>query len=169
MYFEKSLLENDKREDVIEENKLYYLINIEWMKEFKKYFNYQNLSNLLEKISQNNNIDYKNINNLIDSLTGIWSKKDTLNFIPKLSQDLLNNIKISPPILNTENIKYFYNCYIFPSNIIEYIKENFFNNKKKILSRKMLSKNEDLFLFHDQGIEIGKIDEKAIFVQKYLF
>ena len=44
------------------------------MKEFKKYYNYQILLILLEKISQNNNIDYKNINNVIYFLINICSE-----------------------------------------------------------------------------------------------
>lgn len=168
-YFEKSLLESTRKEDIIEVNKKYYLINPKWMKEFKEYYNYQKLSNLLKELSKTNKINYNNFDKSIDSIIKSVLGKDALNFqITELSQNLMDINKINPSKGKIENITFFKNCQILPLKIVDYIKKIFFENNGNIESREIQSKGDYLFLLHTKGIEIGNLNEEAIFIKKYI-
>ena len=48
-----------------------------------------------------------------------------------------------------------------------------YNNKSFLINsleqRKLLVKEDIVFLFHDMGVEIGRINKQAVFIQKYIF
>ena len=85
----------------------------------------------------------------------------------KLSSHLMN-IKIYSSIREIEDIEFYDNCFIIPLEIIIMIEKCGFLTKLSKYARKILAKSEDIFLFHDQGIEIGNLNYQTIFVQKYI-
>ena len=139
------------------------------MKEFKEYYNYQKLSNLLKELSKTNKINYNNLDNSMDSIIKSVLGKDSLNFqITELSQNLMDINNINASKGNIENIIFFKNCHILSSKIVDYIKIIFFENNGNIESREIQSKGDYLFLLHTKGIEIGNLNEEAIFIKKYI-
>ena len=65
-YFELDLLESKRKEDIIDEDNKYYIINPEWIEQFKKYYNYSSLYNLLKINNEKDKKKYNNLNNSID-------------------------------------------------------------------------------------------------------
>ena len=60
-YYEKTLWLNNKKESIFNEHNFYYLINPNWIINFKKLYNYQILSQYLKHINSNGKpINYNN-------------------------------------------------------------------------------------------------------------
>ena len=157
----------DKMNSKIKKMEKYYLINSEWMKQFKNKFNYQevynyllqytkystfsqfesNLDYLFENI-KNSNIIPKNKYTLKDISVTIFPEKEKLkdNFMNHYIKYYIINYKIKElikEIMNFQNINYddlpFYNFY---------------------LGSKYICKGENFF-------EIGYLDLQEVFISKY--
>ena len=72
-YYEKP---SYKKDNIFNEYQKYYLINFEWLKEFKELFNYQNLYTLLKKDKKYNYLKFYQlqlqIENIIDEFINIY-------------------------------------------------------------------------------------------------
>ena len=117
------------------------------MKKFKQNYNYQKM--FINCINNNININ-------------------VLNFdLKKLSEDFKDIKLIYSLTRKNHKIEYFDNCYILPIEIM-----SFFINlgliKLDKFKKEILNKNNDMFLFHEKGIEIGKINNEGVFIQKYI-
>ena len=169
-YFEKLLLENKK--EIIKDYQEYYLINPDWMNKYKDYYNYRKIYEHLKQISDSN-INYYNLDTYIDSIIDSELTIDILNFEHiKLTKDLLDIKFIKVPKCKMKDITFYNNCYFLPFKIISMIENYEYNNKSFLISiekRKLLVKEDILFLFHHKGVEIGRINKQAVFIQKYIF
>ena len=170
-YYEKSLLDN--KENILNENEeTFYLINPEWINEFKEYYNYSDLCNSIKiiKPKKNKKIDYNNLNKYINI---IISKKNILNALNFSQNELLDNIinykNIKAYIEEKDDITYYSNCYIVSSKIMDIIK-NIFNNKEiKIYRKNIFVENNLIFISYKNKIIIGKLNEKLLFITSYIF
>jgi len=93
-YYEKP---SDINENVFFVDQQYYIINPEWLKAFKEYYNYQNLYNLLIKDKNYNNLKFNQLQSQIDNIINKYIYIKIINDENrKLNEDLsnVNNIKI---------------------------------------------------------------------------
>ena len=166
-YYEKSMLLNNK-EYIFNDNEIYYLINIEWLKEYKEYYNYPKLYNYLKKIGNKKSMIYyhnleKHINYIIDIFK---DTDDILNYNQKLFS---NNEILKASYENINNNLVFKNCYIINFKIMDLIKNHLFQSKEIYLEPKQLFyQNNNIFLIDNKSIIIGKINEELIFISEYI-
>ena len=116
-YYEKP---SDINENIFNEDQQYYLINPEWLKTFKEYYNYQNLKNLLIKDQKYSNLKFNQLKSQIDNIINMYINENIINLENrKLSENLsnVNNIKVS--LMNKD--KRIANYYIAHSSIIDII------------------------------------------------
>ena len=173
-YYEKSLL-SDKKENIFNEYQNYYLINSEWLNQYKENYNYSKLYDLLKKNDKNyNKLYYHNLDKEINNIINFYSNKDNLNLNEKLLSAELSNIEIIKAQLeNKNNILTYKNCYIINSKIIEMIKKYFYfigNNNNEIIfeSKKIYASNNIIFLIDNINIVIGDINKQLIFNTEYI-
>ena len=170
-YFKKSLInfQNENKNCIIKHQE-YYLINPKWMENFKKKYKYEKIFNLLSLIdeNENNKINYDNLNSFMNSIFEICLNNNGLNFDSTyLSQDFSDTKHIYSLIRNNYNISFFENCYFLPFEIMSFFIKFGLKELDKY-KKEILAKNDEIFLFHQKGIEIGKINNEAIFIQKYI-
>ena len=67
-YYEKP---SDINENTFNEDQQYYLINPDWLKAFKQYYNYQKLKNLLIKDKKYNNLKFNQLQLQIDNFINV--------------------------------------------------------------------------------------------------
>ena len=167
-YYKRHLIEHNEK--TFNENKIYYLINLEWFDKYLEYYDYQKLKESLTYISNKYpKINYSEINKYIKKLIDSLLTKDLINFEKEKFKDLSDIQKIFPKKTFVNNNLSFNNCYIIPSDIIEIISKCEFPNKKhKIYQKKIYVNNKDLyFKVADVLIIIGNIN-KDIFIPKYI-
>ena len=166
-YYEKSL-SLEKKDDIFKNNERYYLINPEWIKEYKKYYNYDKMFDLLNNIN-NNNINYYNGDALMGNL--IMSLKDKIIFNTlKLSEDLINRDKIQPNVNIKEIIKYNQLSYIIPSKIMNIIEKNEFVDKDIYIgSVEIFTKENYIYISDFYTLTVGSLNEQLLYVPKYIF
>ena len=167
-FYDKFLSENNVNNLFYKQEK-YYLINPNWLKDYKIYYNYDNLYNkLIEKYKNNISINYNNIEIYINNIVNQFLNKDVLNFDKdELSQNLIDMKKINCFVIMKYEIKYIFNGVIIPSKIIDLIKKW---NKKIIISPKEIYfKRNDIFYINNLSISIGNLNYENIFIKKYIF
>ena len=167
-YYEKDLKNN--KEDIFNENdnNYYYLINPEWLNEFKDLFNYSEINDSLKLIDRKNkNINYNNLNNYYEDI------------ISQINENILNEKKVLfGKIFDAENLKlyskkiyniiYLKNCYIINSQIMNIIKSIFKDNQINIKSRNIFFMDNSIYIFYDKKVIIGKLNEILLFIPKYI-
>ena len=165
-FYEKSL--PNKFDKIFNENQKCYLINPEWLKNFKEYYNYQNLYNLLNNNNQYNNLYYYDLDKQIDNIIKISLKNDILN---------LKSYEISKEIFNSENIRislinknyYFTNCYIINFKIIDLIKKYIYKNiNLKFEKKNLFVKDNNIYIIYNNNIIVGNLNKQFIFISKYI-
>ena len=132
--YEKSFSEN-KNNIVNKDN--YYIINSNWLNNFKKYFNYNKF------IEQNEEIIKANLNNYDNYFNTSITDKININFEIRKSfiDEIINIEKINPKIEEFNgNIKYIKKGYFINSHVLELFK-NIFNN----ININIEIKNENIF------------------------
>ena len=175
-YYEKSLLLS-KNGLFFNESNSYYLINNEWMEEFKKYYNY---SQLYELLSKNNDIYYKlsyyNFENEIDKIVNLYSKTDIMkpneNNLPSNLSNI-DNIRAKLVIRNS-NVLIYINCYIINSKIFDWIKrylypQNFGKNEKFLEPKAIYYKNQNIYIIDNNKIIIGYLNNNLTLTTNYIF
>ena len=170
-YYEDYL---SKKNFVFNEDQTYYLINYEWIKWYKKLYYFNDIYDLLKKYDLNNkgnsflNID-KNINSLIDMF---YDEYINLKIKIGLNENLKDIPKLKADLYNKNNLKYYNNCYIIPSKIIDKIIKIEFNCLNTLyLPNKIKSKNEKIFLYfdHSKYINLGFLNENLLFQSGCIF
>ena len=160
-YFELSLLEANKKEDIFNKDNTYFLINPKWMIKFKNYYNYHQLYNLIIEINRNNALNYCNLDKKIDSLIKSCLKKEKeIKIFEKaeIYKELLN-YEINSSFRKIEDITFYDNCYFLPLEIITMLtKIGFIKNEELLEFKEIIAKDEDIFLLHEDGFEIGKLN-----------
>ena len=157
-FYERALRKNDL--SVFEENKNedYYLINNDWMVNFKKYYDYKSLQ--IKKKGEE--INYSNLNKRFKY---IYFTINSLNHNKKLYKEITNFDIIKAIQKNKSNIPSYINTYIINSQMKELI-ESILNKKIVLSKNKMIIKNNDIYLISKDKITIGNLNEKLFFITK---
>ena len=169
-YYEKYLSEN--KEKAFDNHEQYYLINPQWLKNYKNYYNYDDLYNSLKAFKTNDSINYKNLKKFYKSITNELINKN-INFEAReLTKNLLDIRQINCSIRNKYNIPYIYEGIIFPSTIMEKIKKCHKKISKDLVPKGLFYfKNKNIFFINnnEKKITIGNLNEDNIFISKNIF
>ena len=160
-YYEKEIKEILNKKD-----KDFYLINYEWIIEFKKISEYEQKSKIFSNI--NSKFNYTNLETNFEELYNYFvTKKTKINFKPKNEFIKLNKVNNFIPSKNREEEIY----YIIPSEIIEAIKSGFFENKNLDISPVELSyiNNNKIMIKNKNIIKLGNLNETLNFSIQYIF
>ena len=172
-YYEKSFKDNIYNyKNVFSDFQNYYLINYEWLNQVKKYYNYDDLYNLLKKKDEENKggFIFSNLRQKINELLKIYSNEDNFSFKPlDIPQHLMNIDKIVPPKKWEKDTQIYQNCFIVNSEIMKIINKYIIFNKEINFQTKKLCVNfRELFLFDENNfVMFGNLNE-LIFVIKYV-
>ena len=134
-YYEKNEL-NFKKGISFKEKENYFLIKSSWIKELKKYYDYQKISKILDEfiLTQNRcnipNLDNLQNNNILEK-TKLHLNNSNINILNKQpNADLINpEIKLLP-IKFKKKFFYYSNGYIINSKILEIIENYMFEGQK---------------------------------------
>ena len=151
-YYQKDLLNNP--EEIFKENEDYYLISNEWLDNFKKYYKTLNI-----EISKDNNIKYNDVENKLKE--NIYLIKN-YKYKKELFNKTLNIYGIMPN-------KYYSNCYIITSQMMNIIKSIFNINEIDFPKRKIIIMNDYIYLIlSSKLLSVGNLNQNFIFELKYL-
>ena len=159
-YYEKLFFEKKEEDPFLHNNDFYYLINRNWLNEFKEYYNYKGLYNSLYSFSNKNT--HINLNNL----------DDYINKIIPLYIDSYQNKEISIELMNIRIEPQANIAYIITEKIMFLINKlgNAMNTqiKRKIIGQR----NNNYYLMNYRmnnhgNILIGNIINNFLFITKY--
>ena len=167
-YYEKNLTEY--KEEILNNEEEYCLINPHWLKNLKKFYNYENLYSLLKKNKNNyQEIKYINLDDKINDIINYCLNKNTLNFDKKkLSNDLTKILKINCFIKKIDNINFLLEGIIIPNKIIELIKK-LLDNQIEIFKKELYFKKDIIYYINAPNIIIGTLNDINLFKPKYIF
>ena len=158
-YYEKEIKEILDKND-----KNFYLINYDWLFEFKKIIKYDNKIKLFSNI-----IRQINYNNLEDYLERLYEHFVIKNKYFKENYEFKQLTNVNDFIPRQIEQKY----YIIPSEIMEVIKNSFFEGKNidKNISTIKLSyiNNNTIIITNENIIKVGILDEAFKFKIQYIF
>ena len=166
-FYEKSL--SEQKQNFFSDKIKYCLINPQWFNNFKKYYNYEKLWDLLNKNSKEiSNVNYQNIDECIDDIIKLYSSKNTLNFNRKqLSEELIDIKNITCFLINKFGIKFILEGVIIPVKIMKLIKD--WNKKIPIFPKELYFKKNFIIYVNNPKIIIGNLNENNLFTPKYVF
>ena len=165
-YYEQNLSNN--KYNSFDYREKYYLINPEWIVKFKNYYNYEKCYDLFKNIKKKNKfINYNNIEKYFGHMN---NELNNINIEEKeLSKDLSDLKKINCGIKKKNNISYIFKGLIFPSKIIEQIK-NLIKNLKNLPPKELYFKNDSIiYINKPKKIIIGNLNDYNLFIPKYVF
>ena len=168
-YFEKSL--SLLEENVFNQNQNYYIINIEWLDKFKKYYDYNKIYNILKTQYDIHNIEinYNNFEGHIFTIQNLYFKNIHLKISGQF-ETYVNINEIYPKKKTKQNIEFYQNNFLIHEKIIEMIyKYNYPNEKILIKPKKIIVKNDNIYLFDECSINIGNLNEQYLFSPQYIF
>ena len=165
-YYEKTV--NSNKNKIFSCKDTFYLVNPNWINDFKKHYNYQRFFDILNNYyKQNNGINYFNVDSVIND---IKSKiKDIKINKLNLSEDLLNKEKIRPPLEQKFKVKYYKISFIIPSKIMNLIIKLFTNKEQPFQSTEVFFKNDNIYIIESNNIYIGNLNNQLSFSPKYIF
>ena len=162
----------DENNIAIKTNEIVYLINNLWMKEYKSYYEYQDLTNYLRNKNEYlTDLSNEIINKIIDSLP--------IEYISKINKKIIfdkNKIFIYQKNKFDEKIFYLYNNHIINSKIYDLFKESGYKIVDSLIKFELyFVGNNKILLYFSNKKEIGKyvdeigfINEKGTFIPEYL-
>jgi hypothetical protein len=168
-YFEKSL--SLLEENVFNQNQNYYIINIEWLDKFKEYYDYNKIYDILKTQYDIRNIEinYNNFEGHIFTIQNLYFKNIHLKISGQFEK-YVNINEINPKKKTKQNIEFYQNNFLIHEKIIEMIyKYNYPNEKILIKPKKIIVKNNNIYLFDECSINIGNLNEQYLFSPQYLF
>jgi len=165
-YYEKSLSSNIN--EIFSNSQNFNLINPEWFNEFKDYYNYEIMNDILNEYEiEKKGFNYSNLDKYINEIL-IYVKDQIKPDKIELPDELIDYSLINPPII-TKNSKE-YKCHLIPFSLMNLIKENTFNNKNISIKPNMVfAKNNNIYIVDSYKIIFGNINEELIFNSKYIF
>ena len=166
-YYEKSLL--NPKENVFNEIEDYFLINSDWLRDYKDFYDYNKLYKALEGYSNNNiYINYKNLNGYISTIS-LNIKKTFLKKRKSGIEMSIDYIMIKPTYI--DNIEFYENCFIIDEKIIDMINKYEHLSEKisktdHLIKIKIKVKDNYIYLINSKliSISIGKINDNLIFI-----
>ena len=168
-YYEQTFL-NTNKEFLFNESKTYYFINPNWIINFKNFYNYQMLSQILKILNDKNNgyITYYNFEQYIAQIKGYLSKNNFTFKNDEIPENLMfNKLSVEKKII--EGISYYPFCYIIDIRIKNIIQNYIFGDTNlDIKEQKVFSKDKFIFLSVQNVIMIGQFVQNFIFISHYL-
>ena len=166
-YYEKNISSNISK--IFSKTQNFYLINPDWLIEFKNNYNYEKIYELLSNYDKSNKIEYSNLDQNMNDLLLYSKNKIKIDKI-ELSDNLMNNDYINPPLLKNNNIIYYDKFHIIPFEIMNSIKENILGSNITVEPKEIfLSKDNYIYILDSLQIYFWKIDDKLLFTIKYIF
>ena len=162
----------DENNIAIKTNEIVYLINNLWMKEYKSYYEYQDLTNYLRNKNEYlTDLSNEIINKIIDSLP--------IEYISKINKKIIfnkNKIFIYQKNKFDEKIFYLYNNHKKKKKIYDLFKESGYKIVDSLIKFELyFVGNNKILLYFSNKKEIGKyvdeigfINEKGTFIPEYL-
>ena len=161
-YYEKSLAEKNI---FLNNKENYYLINTDWLYNFKKLYLYEKIENILK--TKEGIYDYNIINYIIDSIIKNELKEIQLQKIQfNENKNALSNIW--PGLNRNKDIVYISRGIIFPSKIMNIIK-NVYKEFKSLQIKRLIFKEDYIYYFNKEKIIVGIYQKSALFKPKYIF
>jgi len=176
--FQKSILksviyifyyEKDKNQILNNEKKDFYLINYEWMKEFKIISLFEEIAKIINKIN-NREINFNNLEKYINPIISILLKEKISLKRKHQFYNLINVNYFKPKeIQNDSNNSPFY--YLIPSEIKDTLKESIFEGQSlEIPPIKIINKDNIILIKEAKVIKVCSIhDETLKMIIKYIF
>ena len=169
-YFEKALSDKYESNLFYNSDKDFYLINPDFLKQFKNFYQYEEIKNWLEKRA---NYYYQYIikkPELIESLINDLPKEN-LSKINVIWNDLKEFMKINSSASQNGNILYTNKAIIFPSTIMDIIKSFDDKVKNTIKPKKFIFNSNLVYYINNQNkIIIGSLKrDEAKFIPEYVF
>ena len=164
-YYEKPTNEKDNIINIYLE---YYLINLEWLKAFKEFYDYQNLYTLLKKDKKYNNLKFHLIESQIETIMNEYINKFIpYNKIQKLNEYLSNISNIQTSLKN--KVKDLTNIYVIHSTIIDIIKP-YLSKREEIIFKPInfYFKENKYFFYINNDLIIGNINENHQFITEII-
>ncbi len=171
-YYEKSFIDNKYNyNNFLSDFQNYYLINYEWVDQLKKYYNYDELYNLLKLDEKNvTRFNFSNLRQKVNDLLNKYTNED--NFILKpldIPQNLMDIGIIVSPKTCERDIQIYENCFIVNSEIIKIINNYIvFNKEIDFQNKKLAVKHRELVLFDENNVVMYGSLTGLIFVIKYV-
>ena len=121
LYYEQDLSNN--KTEIFKGNEDYYLIDNEWLSNFKKYYDYESFD--IKILGKDDKLEYNNIEQYFNYDISI-SKKNILDYYKiKLFDEIIDTTKIRSKEISMNNIENNLNSYIITSKIMDIIKSIF--------------------------------------------
>ena len=166
-YYEKSISSNIN--EILSKTQKFYLINPDWLIEFKNNYNYEKINELLSNYDKSNKIDYSNLDQNMNDILLYSKNKIKIDKI-ELSDNLMNNDYINPPLLKNNNINYYDKFHIIPFEIMNSIKEYILGSNITVEPKEIfISQDNYIYILDSLQIYFWKIDDKLLFTIKYIF
>ena len=162
-YYEKS---SYKKDNIFNEYQQYYLINLEWLKAFKEFYNYHQLYTILKK-DKRYNLKFYQLQQ-IENIFKEFLNNNIFNINNILNEDLVNVFNIKASLIN--NGKDLTNIYIIYSRIIDIIKPYLTKNDEISFkpTKLYIKDNKKYFYNNNNDIIIGNINENHIFIPEII-
>ena len=159
--YEKIITDNKNKNIFVNDNKNnnFYLINPDWLKNLKKFYNYDKIQKNLESIG--NNYNYNEIDLFIDSFVNILSKEEILAKDAVFPDDLKKVNKISTSLNKINDIIFTAPGIILPSKIMDIIKSWDENIKRNIKPKKFVFKPGLVYYINLNKIIVGNLDKST--------
>ena len=168
-YYEKNI--SEKKENAFHNNEKYYLINPKWLIDYKKYYNYEKLYNILSNQKENYSINFNNLENNIDYIINNYNfNKDILNYEKKeLSKELIDIKAINCSITRKYNIEFIFKSIIIPFKIMELIKKCYNNFPKNLFTKELIFNKNNIIYINKKNAIIGKLNINNYFIPEFIF
>ena len=163
-YLEEFLLTNNDLKQIFNDYQNYYLINSNWMKELKEFYDYQKICNFIKQNQKAKN--FKTNYGLLDGQIKMILKSFLDKYSDSVNSEFPENLKNNKEIKSDETFSL---KYIIPEKILDMIKKDIFNNKLYIKPYKINVRKNDLFI-NDNSLSlliIGNLNEKLLFIPKF--
>jgi len=169
-YYEKYL--SIYKENIFDENNSYFLINPEWLKYYKDFYNYKKLFEVLKNISNNDNNNLINYTNLGRFNLNILNDLNNFFFEKRKTDISFGTIMPNISYIN-KNINFYDNCFIIDEQIINRMlnaHKNLTDNIDK-LSYKIKVKSKYIYLicYNSNSVSIGFLNDNLLFTPTLLF
>jgi hypothetical protein len=138
---------------------------------FKKYYDYNKIYNILKTQYDIHNIEinYNNFEGHIFTIQNLYFKNIHLKISGQFEK-YVNINEIYPKKKTKQNIEFYQNNFLIHEKIIEMIyKYNYPNEKIVIKPKKIIVKNDNIYLFDECSINIGNLNEQYLFSPQYIF
>ena len=164
-YYEKYISNNFP----LKKDEKYYLINHYWMNKFKRFIKYEEIYKILKiyEMKSRNEIDYSNLD--INFYTQHFLNEFQDNFEKIENFEIMNKsyLKYEPLLIsNIQNILYYSNCFFIDKKILDLMKKIVVI--KTINYANISRKNNKIYLFFNNNINVGDLDNELIFDSKYI-